>query len=55
MNKKILTNEKLEELYSKANESYIELLRWLYENHYEILREYEKTKGKLRIAFLGEK
>lgn len=32
-------------------ESYMELVKWLYDNHKEVLREWEATKGKLRIEF----
>ena len=30
----------------------IKLIKWLYDNHRDILREWEATQGKLRIEFL---
>jgi len=38
-----------------AHKLFIELVKWLYDNHKDVLREYEKTHGNLRIEFLGEK
>ena len=37
-----------------SNRLYLELVKWLYDNHKDILREYEKTKGRIQIEFLGE-
>lgn len=50
-----LNKEQLEKLMEISNKQYIDLIKWLYDTHKNILREYEKTKGKLRIEFLGEK
>ena len=49
----VFTNEQWEELYSNTTKKHIDLIKWLYDNHKDVLREYEKTKGKLRIEFLG--
>ena len=35
------------------NKRYNSLVKFLYDNHKKILREWEKTQGKLRIEFLG--
>jgi hypothetical protein len=34
-----------------STESYVKIIEWLYRNHLDILREYEKTLGNLRVEF----
>ena len=51
----IFTNEEWEELYSNATQNHINLVKWLYDNYKDILREYERTRGKLKIEFLDAK
>ena len=53
MNKETFTNEEWEQLYNGLNKNYISLIKWLYDNYKDILREYEKTRGKLRVEFLN--
>jgi len=52
-NKKF-TEEEWEKLCSKLSKNNTDLVKWLYDNHKDVLREYEKTKGKLRVEFLEE-
>lgn len=52
MKKRIFTNKQWEELYSSLDKKYVELIKWLYDNHKKVLIEWEKTKGDLRIEFL---
>jgi hypothetical protein len=42
----------LEKINEISNRKFIELTKWLYNNHLEILREWEKTQGKVRVEFL---
>ena len=45
--------QKLEKIIKKdAIKNHIKLIKWLYDNHKEILREWEATQGKLRVGFL---
>lgn len=32
-------------------ESYMKLMHWLYLHHRDVLREYEKTLGNMRVEF----
>ena len=50
--KKDLTKEQIRKLLEILNKQYIDLVKWLYSNHLNILREWEKSKGNLRIEFL---
>jgi len=34
-----------------STESYIQLIKWLYDNHKDVLREWEATRGNLRVEF----
>ena len=46
--------KKIEKIVKKnALEHHMKLIKWLYDNHRKILREYEKTLGGLRIHFVG--
>lgn len=47
-----ITKEQLEKLLTDSWERNTDLIRWLYFNHKKVLREYEKTKGKLNVEFL---
>jgi hypothetical protein len=41
-----------EMLATEFSRSYVNLCKWLYDNHKDILREFEKSKGtKLRMEF----
>lgn len=47
-----ITEAKLKKIISKnAIKLYIELVKWLYDNKQDVLREYEATKGSLRVEF----
>ena len=46
------TNKEWKQLYTSQNRKHIDLIKWLYDNYKDILREYEKTKGKLQVEFL---
>lgn len=50
----IFTNKEWERLYDGTVKNHIDLVKWLYDNHKDILREYEKTKGNLGVEFLNE-
>lgn len=39
---------------NKTVEHHIELIKWLYDNYREVLREYESTIGKFRICFVSK-
>lgn len=43
-----------EKLATLINDSYVKLVKYLYDNHRSILRDYEKKvlKSKLRIEFI---
>jgi hypothetical protein len=47
------TKQELAKLANIMNENYIRIMKWLYDNHRDILREYEKKelKTKLKINF----
>ena len=49
---KEFTKKETEIIYSNLNKKYFELIKWLYDNHQEVLREYERIIGKLRVEFL---
>jgi hypothetical protein len=49
-----LSKENLKKLAEIANKQYTDLVKWLYDNHKDVLRKWEATQGKLRIEFLGE-
>jgi len=49
------SKEDLIKLLVGFNRNHIDLTKWLYNHHRDILREYEKTKGNLQIHFLGGK
>lgn len=53
--KEEIERETIENLRRRINkistESYIKLIKWLYDYHREILREYEATLGNLRVEF----
>jgi hypothetical protein len=36
-----------------AHRTLMKLIKWLYDNHKEVLREWEKTQGNVSIEFLG--
>jgi len=44
-----LTNKKQNKLNESMTKNYFELLGWLYEKHKDVLREYEKERGNLRL------
>jgi hypothetical protein len=48
----MITKKDLEKITKISNKNYIDLIQWLYNNHKEVLREYEKTKGNLQVEFL---
>jgi hypothetical protein len=51
-----IDEKKLRKIIEKHSiETYMELIRWLYDNYIDILREWEATQGNLRIEFAGEK
>ena len=51
-----ITEKKLKKIVSRnAIQQHIKLVKWLYDNHKDILREYEATLGTLRIEFVGGK
>jgi hypothetical protein len=46
-------NKELKEKIEKdSHRILLNLMKWLYVNHKEVLREWEKTQGKLNIEFL---
>lgn len=48
-------NKELKEKIEKdAHRILIELTKWLYVNHREVLREWEKIQGNINIEFLGK-
>jgi hypothetical protein len=48
-----IPEKRLKEIISKdAINNYIKLTKWLYDNHKEVLREYEATLGNLRVEFI---
>jgi hypothetical protein len=49
------TKKDLIKLLVGFNRNHIDLTKWLYDNHLEILREYEKSKGDTKIYFVGGK
>ena len=50
--KQKIDEAKLKKIINKnAIQSYSKLIKWLYDNHREVLREYEKTLGNLQIEF----
>lgn len=52
---KAFSKEQLVKLANGFVKEHIELTKWLYDNYLEVLREYEKEKGDLRVYFLGDK
>lgn len=52
-NAKLFTQEEWEMMYDGTFKNHIDLLKWLYDNHKKILREYEDTKGKMHIKFMN--
>lgn len=42
----------LDRINEISNSKFIDLTKWLYDNHREILREWEKTQGNVRVEFL---
>lgn len=57
--KKMLEDEfskkELIKLLNGINKTHIDLVKWLYDNYRGILREYEVTRGKINVYFLGGK
>ena len=49
--KKLNYKEIKKEVEKHSLKSYMELVKWLYDNHKDVLREWEATRGKLRIEF----
>ena len=52
-NAKLFTQEEWEMMYDGTFKNHIDLLKWLYDKHKKILREYENTKGKMHIEFMN--
>ena len=53
-----MTKLNYKKLYEQLNKNYINLIKFLYDNHLEILREYESSKinkGFMSIHFLEGK
>lgn len=49
------TKKQLIKLLDSTIKHNTSLVKYLYDNHRAILREWEKTQGNLRIEFAGEK
>lgn len=49
-----ITPEEEKKLFLGIMKSHTELVKWLYDHHLDVLREYEATKGNLRIHFLEQ-
>jgi hypothetical protein len=49
-----LTPEEEKKLFLGIMKSHTHLVKWLYDNHLDILREYEALQGNLRIHFLED-
>jgi len=53
-NKRELDEKKIEKIIGKNSILlYNDIIAWLYKNHKKVLREYEATKGNLRVEFAG--
>jgi len=50
-----LNKKELNKLLQGVVRNHTDLVKWLYDNHRSILREYEKTKGNLNIHFLEDR
>ena len=44
-----------EKINAESTKRYLSLVKFLYDNHKPILREWEATQGSLRIEFAGAK
>lgn len=54
MGSKKISVADIEKIVQKnALKHHIELVRWLYDNHKKVLREWEATRGNSRIEFAG--
>lgn len=51
--KNMMTKGIIAEMYYNLDEIHKDLVKWLYDNYLPILREWEGTKGNLRIEFLN--
>jgi len=52
MKEKEIDMKKLEkEIRKNSIQDCIKLVKWLYDHHKDILREWEATRGKLRVEF----
>ena len=52
---KELTIAEIEKKVNKfAYKDYVELIKFLYDNHRAVLREWEATRGNLRVEFAGK-
>jgi hypothetical protein len=49
-----ISKEEEKKLFLGIMKSHTNLVKWLYDNHLDVLREYEALQGNLRIHFLQE-
>lgn len=49
-----ISKEDEKKLFLGIMKSHTHLVKWLYDNHLDVLREYEALQGNLRIHFLQE-
>lgn len=49
---KTITPQRMKEIVNKdSTKAYVDLVHWLYFHHKDVLREFERTKGNLRVEF----
>lgn len=53
--KPIFSNKQFEMLLRGITKNHMDLVKYLYDNHIAVLREYEKSRGRLNIHFLIDK